>query len=294
MQSSVTVSSTAELRIDAGTTVFADAGVQLAITDQARLDLGGNSQLPVIVQGANTVAGYWQGIKVSSSAQQKATYAQISDATIGLDMSDSSAFAQFEFNQIGNTSIAALRILLQSAQQLGDGNTYPNSPGGIILTTQTVQADSPVTLPVQAVHYVVSQSIIADGPLNIEAGVELRFTADAQIYVSNQGSLTALGSMQSPILFIGDQATPGYWNGIQWASSASSLNRLEYVTVAHGGGDPARPGNIIIGGNGTQLTLQSCQLSYSEGFGLVQINDSAILSLADVVYEGNLSGDISP
>jgi len=76
-------------------------------------------------------------------------------------------------------------------------------------------------------------------------------------------------------------------------SSASAANRFEHVTIAHGGGDPARAGNIIVDGLDTTISMQNCALNDSAGYGIVYDSLSFQVELIDVTFQGNRVGEQS-
>lgn len=122
-------------------------------------------------------------------------------------------------------------------------------------------------------HYRVAGRISVAGALTIQAGTVIAMAAGARLTVF--GSLSALGTQGQPIVFQGEQATRGYWEAIQFASS-SPLNELRYVEVRHGGGGTAAVrANVVVGGSDA-LNVRASRFEESAGAGL-WIHDLAIL-----------------
>ncbi len=293
LDSSVQVEANARLTKSAGTTIIADASVGVTIADQASIASVGTADNPVRWVGAEPLGGYWQGLLVTSTnSLQNISHSLFSDARVGVDMlAGSGGFASFSNNGFSNTQSAAISLPLKHVDQIDDSNDFIDEPGGgVAVVHARIVAGEPITVPKLSTHFISTQSMIADGPLTLEAGVDLRFGASAQLYVSNQGSLTALGSQDKPIKITGLNQVPGYWNGIQWASSSSVNNSLAYVKVSYGGGDPVRAGNIIVGGTGTVLELDHCTLAFSEGVGYLQTSEVADVVLTETVFVDNALG----
>lgn len=288
----VVVSGQAQLHISAGATVIADAGTGITVSDTANIDIQGSSASPVVLKGASAAAGSWNGIAiVSANPLQQIDYAMIEGATIGLDMIQGAQLGSFNHNAISNTADAAIRLPTDSLHSLGTSLEFNDSPGGILLLSKTITGSTPLTLTAQSTHYSLSSSLIIDGVLVIEPGVEMRFAADTQIYVSQNGSLNAMGTQLEPIVVTGMESVAGYWNGIQFVSSSSSDNKLSHVTVAFGGGDPARAGNIIVDGNESVLSISDSVISDSAGYGLYQLSTGSDIQTDNVEYINNTLGD---
>ena len=77
----------------------------------------------------------------------------------------------------------------------------------------------------------------ASPTLTLEAGVEVRFEAAAELRVA-QGALKALGSQEAPIRMVARQDTPtkGFWRGLVFAKDGSA-SELAHVTLSHCGGE---------------------------------------------------------
>lgn len=113
------------------------------------------------------------------------------------------------------------------------------SVGGLIDTDTTwTQAGSPY-------EATATVTVVSNVTLTIEPGVEVRFAPNTRLSVN--GTLHAVGTAGSEILFTGSDPTPGSWQGI-WISAASGIrpldNRLEHVIVEYGGAGIANPANL--------------------------------------------------
>ncbi len=135
-------------------------------------------------------------------------------------------------------SFSTARIVVTSTPSLsGNGGGSKNAigfvGGGIdgIGTGTTVTWDSEIETVVLG-----TPTITATGILAIAPGATIKFAPDKFIEV--QGTLTAVGSAQQPILFTSNAAVPtaGSWGGFYFRAG-SSMSQLKYATLAYAG-DP--------------------------------------------------------
>lgn len=288
-----TVDSSAQLQVAAGTTIIANAGKSITLVDRANLSLQGTARLPIFIKGALDKAGTWNGIDLqSSSALHQVQHVEISGAVNAFELK-SGAFGLFNNNVLSDHSGAGVKLPLDSAETLGADNQFSATKRGIELVGSNIAKDQVIQLPKQSTHYVLSTSLVNNGTLELAAGTDLRVAADVQVLVFATGSINAIGTAEQPISIQGLEATPGYWNGLQYISSSSENNRFEHVVIAHGGGDPARAGNIIVDGLNTIITMEHCELNDSAGYGLVFDSNAFQVDLTDVTFSQNLLGEQS-
>jgi len=74
--------------------------------------------------------------------------------------------------------------------------------------------------------------------LRLGQGVVLQFERDAMLSVVG-GTLTALGTLDNPVLFTGIDSEPGSWGGIEFFSNSTG-NALDGVVIQYGGGGDVR------------------------------------------------------
>jgi hypothetical protein len=98
--------------------------------------------------------------------------------------------------------------------------------------------------------------------LTLSPGVTLVFQADSMLEIETEGTLNAVGTNGEPITFTGLQATPGFWNGIQFYYNHTN-NIMEYTIVEYGGGGNYLANVGVIGRDG-MLTIRNSFLRHSE------------------------------
>ncbi|MEE9333917.1 MAG: hypothetical protein V3U65_07475 [Granulosicoccaceae bacterium] len=114
--------------------------------------------------------------------------------------------------------------------------------------------------------YLANDGITVSEPANLtlQPGVVIKLGAGADILVNTGASLTAEGTVADPIILSGREATPGFWEGINFLFSNSINNRLDHVQVEYAGG----------GSNGAAILLDANSLNPAR----VSISNSSILN----------------
>lgn len=269
LESSLEVVGNATLALMPGTTILAHAGVSITVSEEASIAGSGTATQPVVLAGVESGSGVWNGVRlISTSDTHVLQHVEILDASIGVDIGGDSKLLRFEANRFADIDGPAVRLPLAVAAYL-DGNTrFESTAQGVAITDGRVEQTSPVNLRALDTHYLVTGSLIVSGPLAIEAGAELRFALDTQVYVSARGSFEAIGTEEAPVVLRGEQAEAGHWRGVHYVQSTSAANRLSHVVIRHGGRDPARNANLGVEGDGTSLIATDVTLEQSAGYGL--------------------------
>jgi len=115
-----------------------------------------------------------------------------------------------------------------------------------------------------AVDYILTRTVNVTAKLTIDPGVRIVTRNDTRLDIETGGLIIAEGTADAPIVFFGEIATPGHWNGI-YIISNNPDNELTYVRVAHGGG--SYYANVYVKYTG-QLKLSNCTLTESASYGL--------------------------
>jgi RHS repeat-associated protein len=107
-------------------------------------------------------------------------------------------------------------------------------------------------------------TINAGVTLTILPGTVVRFNSGRGITITTTGTLNAMGTSDSPIIFTANgSTTPGFWKGISFgATSANSI--LEHVTVEYGGNG----GNGNIRTSGAVIQVKDSTVQNSSNFGV--------------------------
>ena len=103
--------------------------------------------------------------------------------------------------------------------------------------------------------------------LTIKPGSTILFIEDGGINVD--GALNAVGTIEKPILFTGQQKTAGYWSGINFRGSNDTRNEIAYATIEYAGDNNYGALNLrgdSYGANRLKLSNTLIQHSSSHGF----------------------------
>lgn len=98
-----------------------------------------------------------------------------------------------------------------------------------------------------APYFVDSAIYIKAGTVTLEPGVPFVFGEGASMNVDDSGALTAIGTPDAPVVFIGEQPQPGYWDGLSYFESPSRENVLSYAEVHYAGGSDLIDGAVSVG-----------------------------------------------
>ncbi len=134
---------------------------------------------------------------------------------------------------------------------------------------------------------------VSDSTLTINPGVTLIFTSGSEIDVGSTGVLSANGTADQPILFTSEQATPGYWDGIEFSSSNSLNNRLDFVTIEYGGATE-NDANLHMrdSGDANRIIINQSTFRNSLGYGLKFKKNTLLGQFTNNVITGNLKGPV--
>lgn len=288
-----TVGPAAQLSISPGTTIIASDKSGITFTGSSTLNSEGSFALPVTIKGETDKPGAWSGVSLqSTSALHRISNTEIANANNAVNVR-SGGLALFNNNVFRNNAGAGIVLPIVDVETLQTQNSFINTSRGIELVGSNIEQGQKITLPAQSTHYLLSNGLIINGTLELEAGTDLRMAADVAVLVLSNGVVSALGTVDKPINISGLEPRQGYWNGIQYVSALSTDNRFEYVTIADGGGDPARAGNIIVDGLDTTIAMQNCALIRSAGYGIVYDSLSYHVELTATSFKENRLGEQS-
>lgn len=121
-----------------------------------------------------------------------------------------------------------------------------------------------------AIDYIIDCNISVDIDLTIDTGVTIAFTNGSGMWIRENGSLTAVGSPDKPIVFTGTDKAKGSWKGII-SYSTDVKNRLDYVTIEYAGGGSFNSngdlGALILWAD-ARFTIENTTIKSSAAYGL--------------------------
>ncbi|HUT63477.1 MAG TPA: PKD domain-containing protein, partial [Anaerolineae bacterium] len=134
-----------------------------------------------------------------------------------------------------------------------------------------------------AIDYILTSVVNVTAKLTIDPGVRISVSSSKGLDIETGGLIIAVGTEEKPIIFTGEVATPGYWNGIYIASNDPE-NELTFVEVAHGGGGDYA--NVYVKYTG-QLKLTNCTLSESSTYGMEAQNGAKLPAFSNNAFQLN-------
>jgi hypothetical protein len=262
----------ATLSIAAGTHVIFAADASLEVgwnSSAATLLANGTAAAPVTFCGQTGDAGYWKGLIVGDNVTTNSFLRNVLIADAGgdaqalrldaaVELSDvqvensarvgvrASAFGQ-DSARLSVTDTAGVAVTLTSPAALS-----PFPLGGEFTgnTDNSIHLDFDSLSELTVVHdagipYVLESAVdVSEGAeLTFEAGVEVRFEADAGLDIGwNSGDVVVHveGTSEEPVLFRGVTEEAGYWEGISIGNNVRTSSTLSHLVIRHaGGGDAA-------------------------------------------------------
>lgn len=201
----------------------------------------------------------------------------------------------FTTNKIHTNTTFPVQIDITGAEKLRDGNTYTNNGREFIaLTSADATVAEPITLRDLKNPYILTGNIQTTNSVIINAGTHLYMAGGAQLTITGNGWLSALGTAANPIILTGEYNQNGLWNAINFVSSASQNNRLEYCQINGGGGASHNMhGTINLMGNSTgstQVKIRNCWVRNSAATG-IYIQKTKVQYNADIETANQFSSN---
>ena len=115
--------------------------------------------------------------------------------------------------------------------------------------------------------YIIDYDILVKNAatMTVSPGVHLFFTAGYRLEVEEDGILTAVGTAEDPIVFSGEIKAPGYWDGIEISSLATS--KIHHAIIEYGGGSGYLEANVGVMSDG-KLSMENTLSRFSSTYGV--------------------------
>ncbi|MEM6540076.1 MAG: IPT/TIG domain-containing protein [Bacteroidota bacterium] len=145
-----------------------------------------------------------------------------------------------------------------------------------------------------AVDYIVrcAISIKNNALLTIAPGVIIQFEGEeAGIFTSDGGGLSAVGTVNEPIIFEGTSDLQGVWQGIYFAST-NPLNTLDYVEVRNAGRNASQQSGVKAGvqlseKDDSRASITNTTIENNEGYGIYITEDSNLENFSTNTINNN-------
>lgn len=188
-------------------------------------------------------------------------------------------------------TVFTLSLVAVFNQGCNKGTDVPSTPTTIDCSTGTV----PLTWkddPDSDIDYIVKCDVNVTGSnkLVIEPGVKVQFESGGSIHIDDNAAISAIGTSAKPIILEGKTAVVGAWKGV-FINTNNVDNRLEYVTVRHGGSEKSiwmrtKAGVCMEEYGPARLAIKNCKFENNEGFGLAGSSTGNVIT----EFSGNYFG----
>ncbi len=318
------------LTIDPGTVVGFEAGLQLRVRGSAGLVAAGTAAEPIVLTGTTKQRGFWKGVSLENrtfagnviqhttiehtgagaiSGTQDASLIVINDVSVQLEnttLQESTGYGLWLDRTVditGNGANTMTKNALGAAWAFGSSVDHVTQGGStvvgndndvVVVSPRAITQDASWGPAIYHVLRANGNSFDVRADLTLAAGTELRFDAGQPMRIMADGGLSAVGTVSSPIVFTGTQATPGHWQGLSFINSTSPINRLEHVVVEWGGGQPIGTldgANVIVrptAANNVMIT--NTTMRGSSGYGLYAGRLAVLNGFANNTMTGNAVG----
>lgn len=300
----------AELKINAGLELVFNDDRKFHSTD-GFLNINGTKDDPVIFRGNIESPGYWAGIEIESNhpdnllnhvevyhgvnnvelsdGQAAFTHSLFAEAEEyglleGDSRTDEGSITEFLNNTFSNNGEAGVSIRPENVHKLDNVSSYDeDNHRDYILVNRSGNIHTEVTWNNLDAYYVFTDQVEIYDKLTIEAGTDLRFRSDGELYIRDEGQLEAMGNSNEIIRFrgevVGENAPRNQWRGLRLG--APYFQELSFVDIAHG-----RDANITVR-DGFNVFIVESTIRDTEGYGIRQSrsNVDGNLFLEEVTFE---------
>ena len=192
----------------------------------------------------------------------------------------------FSANTFRNNVDAGVRVTDQLVGSLDAGSDYATGNGAAYVDATAFGVSTNQTWSITSIPIRTNGQTTISGRLTLVPGTTILVAAGGGWTIMS-GTLTAIGTSTSRIRFLGQQSTPGYWQGLVF-QTASSANELTFTEVAYGGGapGPARAATIDVF-SGATLKLTNSNVHDGAGWGLF-VELSGAVTPTPVASAGNV------
>ncbi|MEM9388888.1 MAG: hypothetical protein AAGA02_00360 [Bacteroidota bacterium] len=263
-------------------------------------EYGGSSDLTNQLGKTNFGIGYFLN---PSKLKMSNIISRESDGTgFAIDYRSNGELTVFENNQFSSNTGAGIQISPFQLQYLDEATVYTDNNGNDFIEVSHPGTSAPVgdgtwVRPADGSLYLMDCETIIEGDVVINPGAVFEFEANKGLRID--GSLSAVGAASDRIVFTGVTKSAGAWKGIQFRSTNSVNNKLQFVDIAFGGSDEfgVERANLNLEDfpNNTLVDVQDCSFTNSAGYGIALAIDAAITPVSFETantFSNNASGNV--
>lgn len=261
-----------DVTIEPGTVIEFETGAGLQVNDGGSLAINGTADEPVKLTGVDKTVGSWLGVLYDSEdTKNSMTYTEImyagggqfnsngdlgavivwADTKLSMSNCTVSNSAAYGFNAtyggaevtLSNNTFTANDMPMKLKASLLHLATANNDYSGnnkdfVLLQFYTATINDAATWHNINVPYLTSGTLLTiNAMLTVEPGTEVHMGQGTYIHVQENGAIKAVGTATDPIMFRGENAVAGAWEGIGISFTSNPLNEIGHAKIMHAGGD---------------------------------------------------------
>jgi hypothetical protein len=280
--------------------IFTSAMQTAGYWDGIYIDSVGTSMLEytVVEYGGGTTSYTTANVSLSSQGSLSLNNSIVRHSKkygVAISPTDGTEISSFSGNTVTLNEDAPIYISTDLMGNIDEDNTLTGnitSIGGdndyvqLVTTVNAAGVSNDQTWHDVAIDYHMPEGTTSIGAaLTIAPGVNLVFPAGAGLEIQAAGTLIASGTSSEPITFTGQQATPGFWRGIQFSFNHTD-NIMEHAIVEYGGDGGNTEANVGVFGSDGRLTIRDSVLRHSAVNGFY-FADGITLTMQNVTISGN-------
>jgi hypothetical protein len=296
---------TANLVVEPGVKIQMKNGARIQVIGNGTFNCVGTASERIRIGGeSSTLKGQWEVIYIrTNSPENRIEYTDITgggshttyNALVYIDLSGSlstleSLYAFSASNGLkAGTDDATLGEVSQCDFSLNDlypisidakqiGSIGIGNDGGNnfhqLIEVDAAQLTETTTINRTPFPYLISGVFGINSDVTINPGTSFRFAANAKMIVWPEGTITCIGTPTNKIYFRGLDQTAGSWQGVQFNSSNTNVNRFEHCNFANGGGSSTYLGMITMWTN-SNVRVGNSDFTNSEGYAIYNHNQTS-------------------
>lgn len=316
------------LTIDDNAEVTIEPGVTIAMSESSYISVGyyssgkltavGTEEKPITFtsNAKDKAAGDWGGIRFYEYASKSSalkycnieysgedyggvyiykTAIAIENSTItnnnnhGVNANSNATFTSFAGNVIKDNELSPVACSAAAAGVIAADNELD----ALGVDINSYKLGEKVTWVNLNVPYTVRTSYLEiddGGSLTIEPGTTVQFSENSYMSIGyySEGKLVAVGTEEEPITFTSamNDKYPGDWGGIYFYEYAGGGSILDHCKILYGGDYGY---SLYIYDCDAKVTVQNCEIGYSDGYG-IRVNDASP-TLSNNTYHDNKDGN---
>jgi len=281
----------ADLTIEPGVHIEFGSDTRMDIESEGSLIAIGTEEAPIRFTGAVKSPGSWRGIHFKSLSPDNelshviVEYGGDNNANIfvnnngavtinhttsqfsssyGLEADNGAQLRDFSNNVFADNETAIMNIPTNLIGSLDINSDYNGESGtDYISTLGGGEVNTNQTWPSIEVPYIIDGFVDIKSEVKVQPGAMIKFKQEARLDIE-EGALTAIGTSDNPIKFLGNEETSGFWQGIRFRTK-NTANELTYTEVSHGGANGKA--NVVVDNSGA-VKITNSTLTSSETYGL--------------------------